>query len=303
MMGMTLVLSIILFPKIGKRVILIGLIAIIIATPQILYMYLQPQGAGGITFRPGYLVENLNLANFISYWFLNLGLTLILAPLGFILAKREQRKIFLPFLALFILGNLFQFSVEIAANHKFFNLTLIGMNMFTAYLIYQVWSRGKLAKAFSVFIIIPLTLSGIIDFFPIVNDYYMSVKDIPENKTVDFIHKNTPKDAVFLNATFLYDPASLAGRKIFLGWPYFAWSAGYKTTQRHEKMRNILASSDKTSACRKLIKENIDYVEIQNPTQLEDVSINYSFFDENFIRIYFDESEAISIYDVNMSCN
>lgn len=302
MMGMTLILSVALFPKIGKKVILIGLIAIIIATPQILYMYLQPQGAGGITYRPGYLIENLNLANFISYWFLNLGLTLILAPLGFILAKREQRKIFLPFLALFILGNLFQFSPEIAANHKFFNLTLIGMNMFTAYLIYQMWNKGKLAKVFSVFIIIPLTLSGIIDLFPIVNDYYMSVKDIPENKTVDFIHKNTPKDAVFLNATYLYDPASLAGRKIFLGWPYFAWSAGYETTQRHEKMRNIMASSDKTSACRKLFKENIDYVEIQNPTQLEDVSINYSFFDENFIRIYFDESKAISIYDVGLSC-
>jgi hypothetical protein len=130
----------------------------------------------------------------------------------------------------------------------------------------------------------------------------MLVKDVPENKTVDFIHKNTPKDAVFLNATFLYDPASLAGRKIFLGWPYFAWSAGYETTQRYEKMRNILASSDKTSVCRKLFKENIDYVEIQNPTQLEDISINYSFFDENFIRIYFDKSKAISIYDVGLSC-
>jgi hypothetical protein len=303
MMGITLILCIVLFPKIGKKIILSGLVAIIIATPQILYMYLQPQEGAGINFRPGYLIENLNFASFTSYWFLNLGLVLILAPLGFLLAKRGQRKIFLPFLLLFIFGNLFQFSVEIAANHKFFNLTLIGMNMFTAYLIYQIWIRNKLAKVLSLFILVPLTLSGVIDIFPIFNDYHMKIPDMPKNKTVNFIHTNTPKDAVFLNATFLYDPASLAGRKIFLGWPYFAWSAGYETSQRHEVIRSIVASSDKTNACLRLFNENIDYVEIQNPTQLEDVSINYSFFDENFIRIYFDEERTISIYDVHLSCN
>jgi hypothetical protein len=303
MMGITLILCVVLFPKIGKKIVLAGLVAIIIATPQILYMYLQPQEGVGITFHPGYLIDNLDIASFTSYWFLNLGLGLILAPLGFILAKRKQRKFFLPFLLLFIFGNLFQFSVEIAANHKFFNLTLIGMNMFTAYLIYQLWIRTKLTKVLTLFILVPLTLSGIIDIFPVFNDYYMKVSDIPENKTVNFINENTPKDAVFFNATYLYDPASLAGRKIFLGWPYFAWSAGYETTQRHEVMKNIMASSDKAYTCTSLFRENIDYIEIQNPTQLEDISINYSFFDETFIKIYSDENRTISIYDVRLSCN
>jgi len=303
MMGLTLVLCVILFPKIAKKIILAGLIAIIIATPQILYMYMQPTSGAGIHFQPGYLIENLTFTGFTSYWFLNLGLSLVLAPLGFILAQRHQRKIFLPFLLLFIIGNLFQFSVEIAANHKFFNLTLIGLDMFTAYLIYQLWVKTKLTKILSILILIPLTLSGVIDIFPIFNDYYMKIPDLPVNKTVNFIHQNTPKDAVFLNATFLYDPASMAGRKIFLGWPYFAWSAGYETSQRHETIRDIMASSDKTFACDKLAGENLDYVEIQNPTHLEDVSINYSFFEQNFIRIYFDEDRSISIYDVRLSCN
>jgi len=302
MMGMTLILSVALFPKIGKKVILIGLIAIIIAAPQILYMYLQPQGTGGITFRPGYLVENLNLVNFISYWFLNLGLTLILAPLGFILAKREQRKIFIPFLILFILGNLFQFSVEIAANHKFFNLSTIGLNMFTAYFIYKIWTINKLGKVSSLLLILPLTLSGLIDLFPIINDTHMTVEDIPNNKTAYFILRNTPKDSAFLNATYLYDPASLAGRNIYLGWPYFAWSAGYNSTTRYNKMKNILSASDKNIACQALLKEGLNYLETQNPTSLEGITVNHSFYDDNFIKIFYDKDKQISIYDIDLSC-
>jgi hypothetical protein len=302
-MGIVLLLSVVLFPKLAKKIILAGVITLIVAAPQILYMYLQPQGGSGIQFRPGYLVENLSVYNFTNYWFMNLGLGLVLAPLGFLLSKKNQRKIFIPFLLLFIIGNLFQFSVEIAANHKFFNLTLIGLNMFTAYFVYTIWSRSKPAKIIAVSILVPLTLSGIIDIFPVFNDYHMEISDAPNNKIVSFIKESTPKDSVFLNASFLYDPASLAGRKIYLGWPYFAWSAGYETSKRHETIRNIMSSSSKSNACNMLESENIDYVEIQNPTHLEDVSINYSFFEENFIRIYFDDSRNISIYDVYLSCN
>ena len=299
-MGLTLLLALFLFPKIWKKIVLIGAIAITIAVPQIIYM-----GAGEVgtnIYNPGYLVERLTILGFTKYWFLNLGLTSILAPLGFLLANKKQRKIFIPFLVLFIIGNLFQFSVEIAANHKFFNLSLIGLNMFTAYFIYKIWILKKLGKITSLLLILPLTLSGIIDLFPIINDRFLTLQDIPNNKAATFIYENTPKDAVFLNAMFLYDPASLAGRRIYLGWPYFAWSAGYQTTQRHEMMKNILASSNKATSCQKLGNENIDYLEIQNPTLLEDVSINYSFFEKNFIRIYFDESVNISIYDVGLSC-
>ena len=300
MMAIALVVLFLIYPKIRWKIFATGAVAVVLALPQVLYM-----GRSSVQtpfFSPGYLTASQTLFSFVKYWFFNLGVTLPLVPIGFILAKREQRKIFIPFLALFIVGSLFRFSPEIAANHKFFNLFAIGANMFVAFFLVSLWQRKLFSKLVVLFLFPFLILSGIIDFFPIVNDSSMKVVDVPANNTAFFIQKNTPKDAVFLNASFLYDPASLAGRKIYLGWPYFAWSAGYDTQTRHKTMQTLFSPTDKRSSCESLKKEKIDFVEIQIPSYLEGVSVDFSFFQNNFVRIYYDRVGNFYIYDVKLSC-
>jgi len=299
-LSIALITFLVIYPPLRKKIIVAGVTAVIIALPQILYM--QGGQLNTQIFNPGYLVQKLTVSNFANYWLLNLGLTGVLAPLGFILSKKNQRKIIFPFLALFIVGNLFQFSVEISANHKFFNLFVIGMNFFTAYLLVYIWNKSLAGKFLVPVFLLFLTLSGVIDLFPIVNDTYIEIKDVKNNEAATFISKNTPRNSVFLNSSFLYDPASLAGRKIFLGWPYFSWSAGYNTDLRYQNLKKYLSPISKGALCSSLFKEGIDYIEIQNPTPLEEVTINYSFFDNNFDRIYYDEDQNISIYQVSSSC-
>jgi len=299
-LNIALITFLFIYQPIRKKIIVAGITVAIIALPQILYM--QSAQLNTQLYNPGYLVQTLTVSNFANYWLLNLGLTLILAPFGFILAKKNQKKIILPFLALFIIGNLFQFSREISANHKFFNLFVIGMNFFTAYLLVSVWNKSLAGKFLVPVFLLFLTLSGVIDLFPIINDTYIEIKDIKNNASAAFISNNTPRDSVFLNSSFLYDPASLAGRKIFLGWPYFSWSAGYNTDLRYQNLKKYLSPLNKGDLCSSLFKEGIDYIEIQNPTPLEEVTINYSFFENNFDRIYYDKDQNISIYQVSSSC-
>jgi len=300
MMGLSLLILFLLFGNIRKKLFLIALVSAIVALPQIIYM-----GNSNLTnfFHPGYLIDSPTALSFIKYWFFNLGLVSVLAPVGFILAKREQRKVFLSFIAFFVIGNLFRFSSEIAANHKFFNLFVIGANMFAAYSIYRLWKYKTLGKVVAMFYVFIMTLSGIIDIFPIKNDVYAEIKDGNNNEVEQFIINNTPKDSVFLNALYIYDPASLAGRKIFLGWPYFPWSAGYDTDERLKLLKNILQSSDLAQICSLLKIGGVDYIEIQNPTSIEGVKINYDFFEKNFKEIYFSKEVNIRIYDTVLSCN
>lgn len=298
-LGIALATFFIIYPKLRRQIIVSGVVALILALPQFIYFQ------GGVStqiFNPGYLIHELTPQNFTVYWFLNLGLTLILAPIGFFLANKSQRKILIPFLSLFIIGNLFQFSVEISANHKFFNLFVIGLNFFTVYLLIYLWGKSLLGKILVPILLFFLLFSGVIDFFPIVNDSYVEILDIENNKTANFILENTPPDSVFLNSSFLYDPASIAGRKIYLGWPYFSWSAGYNTELRFENLKNYLNPVNKGDLCSSLLREGVDYIEIKNPTNLEDVTPNYSFFDDNFDRIYFYPEEGLSIYIVSISC-
>jgi hypothetical protein len=71
-------------------------------------------------------------------------------PLGFIIAAKNEKKILLSFLSLFIIGNLFQFSPEIAANHKFFNFFIIAGGMFSAYFLHFLWKKNNSLKPFVI---------------------------------------------------------------------------------------------------------------------------------------------------------
>lgn len=301
MMGIALIIFFLIYKKIRLKIFIIGIVAATFALPQILYMGI-PQAKIPF-FNPGYLVESLSIKNFLIYWFLNLGLASLLVPLGFLLAKKKQRKVFLPFIVLFIVGNLFQFSPEIAANHKFFNLFIMGGNMFIAFALTFLWKKKYFGKLAAVTLFFFLTLSGIIDFFPLKNDGFIKIEDHPNDPTVTYIIENTPKDSVFLNATFLYNPASLAGRKIYLGWPYFPWSAGHDTNKRLNIVKEIYKSSNINELCKIARRENINYLETHPSPDRPELTINYPFFEKNFFVSYKDEETNFTIYNVDKTCS
>jgi len=292
-----------LVPKLRRPAFLILAISGLLALPQVLYQ----TGGGGppFSFNPGYLVPKpLTAYKFAHYWFLNLGLSTILIPLGLLWTNNRNRKVFLSFFTLFVIGNLFQFSPEIAANHKFFNLFLIIGNMFSAWAIYQLWQKSILTRLLIPFLIVLLTLSGIIDFFPIKNDVYVKIEDAPKNQDVLWIKENTPPDAVFLNSSYLYHPANLAGRKIFFGWPYFSWSAGYDTSERRKERDRVLGAStlNKDFVCKVLVANNIQFVSLEK-NEPENVTIDLSFWEDNFTEVYKNSETGFRVFFVDQNCD
>lgn len=301
MIGVSLLVFFVIDRNLRYKLFVLGVIALTISVPQILSMgHSQIDSLNLLT--PGYLISN-NLDLFFTYWIYNLGLSLPIGILGLSLAERKQRIIFIPFLLFFAIGNLFQLSPEMASNHKFINMFSVGLNLFVAYALYRLWKLHILHRILVVPLIVFLTLTGVIDLFPIINDSRITISDVDNNQTASYIKNNTSPKAVFLNAQFFFDPASLAGRKIYLGWPYFSWSAGYDTTKRFQKMKQILEGNNVYETCKLLTIENIDYIEIQKPTTLEEIEINYLFFNDNFTTIHNDPVNLITIYDVKTSCN
>lgn len=277
------------------------IIAAIFALPQYLFMH-QESFSSGISLYSGYLVTNLTFFNFFNYWFQNLGLHLVLIPLGFLIAPKNTRKIFISFLILFFIGNLIKFSPEIAANHKFFNYFMIVANMFSAFLLYFLWKKKNFLKPLVLIFVFILILSGIIDLFPIYNDNYIPLNDYPKNADANWILKNTSPKSVFLNTQFLYDNASIVGRRIFLGWPYFAWSQGYDTNGRYRTFTQILGAENKQTICPLLIQNNINYIEISG-NNLSDPNLpKVSDIFTNLKPIYKNSKTNYSIYKTSQNC-
>lgn len=290
-----------LFPQQRKPIILIGIIALITSLPRIIFLW-QIESGGIFQLNPGYLIiQDLSLLNWLRYWILNLGIGSLLIPLGFVLANKTAKKIFIAFSSIFIIGNLFQFSPDIATNHKFFNLWLIVANMFIAFVLFLLWQKKLWQKTLVIILIFFLTLSGIIDLFPIKNDQVFRISDYPTNLDVKWIIENTPKEAIFLNSSYLYHPANLAGRKIFLGWPYFSWSLGYNTTKREELLKKLYNPPTLIWECQILKENKIDYISLDKNPDLA-IVVNKMFFVENFEIAYQNNETGFTIFNPLKKC-
>ncbi len=290
-----LIVLLVIFNKKAKNILISLIPTFVISFP--LYLYFQGGGSSSISFSPGYLIRDfLTVKNFIEYWFFNLGLHTFLIPLGFILALKKTRKIFFAFFSLFIIANLFQFSPEIAANHKFFNYFMIIGVMFTSFALVSMWNKAYVLKILVSVLIFFLTFSGVIDLFPIINDTRIGIEDSPRNKAVEWIRNNTDPKSVFLNSEYIYTQSSLAGRRIFLGWPYFAWSQGYDTERRDNIRKKMLNETNIINFCSDALRYNISYVELEEPSEIK---INYKFFDKELDIRYESDNGYYLIYSTD----
>ncbi|MCL4386323.1 MAG: hypothetical protein M1326_08440, partial [Cyanobacteria bacterium] len=298
MFYVTLMSFMILFPRQRKSLIIIFLMGIITSIDRVSSLerttFFSPK------FNPNYLISApFTIFSFLNYWFYNLGLSFFLIPLGLFFSSRFQKKIFIPFLLLFLIGHTIQFSPEIAGNHKFFNAFLIVGNIYVAYSVLRIWKINYFSKVISPLIIFILIFSGFIDFFPVKNDHYIFLPDYPVNSDIRWIIKNTEPNSNFLNSSYLYNPASLAGRKIFLGWPYFAWSIGYDTQERDNIRKNLFSTNNLKYFCNNVQKYKLKYILTEDTTE---IYINRSFLDKNFKKIYRNPSTGLTIYETKPPC-
>lgn len=296
----TLGILFLLLPQQRKLMFIMLLIGIAISLPRILFLKETANFIPTINLR--YLLPNLTPISFLHYWFMNLGLFFLLIPIGVLLSSSLQKKVFLAFFSLFIIGHTIQFSPEVASNHKFFNVFLMVGNMFTAYLLVKLWRSHVIIKAIIPFLVLSLTLSGIIDFFPIKNDRFMVLPDYPINQDIKWIMNNTPKNAVFLNSSYLYNSASLAGRKIFLGWPYFSWSLGYNTLQREVLLKQLFNTNNLGWECSVLKENKISYIAVEEKPDPQ-ILINREFFRENFEIAYKNSVSGLTVFNPAKRCH
>ena len=268
--------------------------------------FVNTAGSALIKFEPGYLIPRpITFFSFIDWWIKNLGLLFLLLIDSFLLLVRKLKLLFICFLSIFLMGYLFRFSPDVATNHKFFNFFVIFVNMFVASFLVHLWKKRIVGKLLAGVLLLFLTLSGVLEFFPVANDNKIEIKDWKTNTLGEWVEKNTPKEAVFLTSYDTYHPVSLAGRKVFMGWPYFAWSAGSDTTTRGKIVQEIYNSENRQNACSLLRGNNISFVVLEDNPDRKLSWRSRTFFDNNFEKVFdnFVGNVHYSVYEVLVSCN
>ncbi len=282
-----------------RKPILISLLGVI---PWIfLYQFMSHAGKD-ISIDPGFLAPRpLTIMGFVRFWILNIGLHSALIPLGVIFSPKIAKLLFVPLLVLFVVSNVFKLSPDMINNHKFLNFFVIVGGTYSAFFVVKMWSKGVVGRLFSIVAFLLLIAGGVVDFFPLKNDYFIRVSDYRSNPDVNFFLRNTPLDSVILNSTWFYHPASIAGRFVYNGYSYFVWSFGYDQKEREDKTVSIYQSNSKSEACSKLIDSSIDFVELGTRPE-SFINPNYEMWYEEFIPVYSNQQSGMKVYSVKDNC-
>lgn len=233
--------------------------------------------------------------------------------------KKNPYRAFLliPFSFPLIFAFYCQVSLEVLANHKFIQLSFILFDILIAGVLANLLAlpicikekvgrnvpKGALVlrkktfipvQIFSavvcLFLLFGLTATGISEWYVYRNinkhDEMRYVELHTDAPIADWVKKNTDEDDVFLTPMWSTNDFFLSGRRVYYGWPYFAWSAGHDTYTRQINYQWLLtgANGNLEEFRRYCAEMNIKYViacnEYYGPEET-DAYYNPEFFAEN----------------------
>jgi hypothetical protein len=141
-----------------------------------------------------------------------------------------------------------QISLEVLANHKFIQVSFILFDILIAGVLANLLALplGNLkrktfipiqiaAAVVCLLLTFGLTATGISEWCIYYNLNTHSggyVELHPDSEIAEWVSKNTDEDDLFLTPMWSVHDFFLSGRRIYYGWPYFAWSAGHDTATR-----------------------------------------------------------------------
>jgi sugar lactone lactonase YvrE len=290
------------------QMLALGIAAGVIALPQILYL---STGAGRVQMPPlfhwGYTIEHPTFWNVASYLAFSFGFKWLLLLLALLFANSLQRRFFLAALSLIGIAFFFQLTIEVLANQKFIHIWAIIANLFVAFGLCRLWRisvegtqvPGKIASVALFLLIIP---GGIIDLFPIHNGYWNALA-FRNDPLINWLREETKPRDIFLTDRFVTHPIFMAGRRVFYGWPYYSWGAGYDATERDRVYRELFENKDPEKVFQLLKDHGIAYAAFDNAVRHGDFikRPNEQIYARFFPKVFEDKENrynALTIYKV-----
>ncbi|HEX7518513.1 MAG TPA: 6-bladed beta-propeller [Chthoniobacterales bacterium] len=272
----------VLFPY-RRYMVGLAVTAAVVALPQVLSLRSGNARAGASLIHWGYTLGSVPMSHILKYLGWTFGLKWVLILVGLLFGSWLHLRLFIALFCLFLLTFCFQFSEEVLANHKFLNIWLVLANLFVAYGLWRLWHlriKGWAipSRLVAVLLASPIVIGGIIDFFPIHNGTFIAT-GYANDRLINWVRTETKPDAVFLTDKFVNHPLLLAGRRIFFGYTYFTWSAGYDLPKREAAYRLMFESKNAHQVFTLLKANGIDYVAF-------DAGIRGAFKNSNEQQVY-----------------
>jgi DNA-binding beta-propeller fold protein YncE len=294
----------------GNRLamIVLAVVSAAVSIPQL--VAIQPGTMAGDQTYPdiywGFIVGDPTLVNVATYLAFLFGLKLVLARIALIGGTWRQWAVFLAFFSLVGVAFLIQLSVEVLANHKFINAWLVVANVYAGYGLLRLWNARSMirvpARLVAAGLACVIVAGGVIDLMPVKNQAVLQV-GLEGDPLFEWVRDQTDKKDVFLTDIYPVHRILLAGRKLYLGWPYYAWSAGYAVGARETEYREMFGTRSARDLLRRLQANKIDYVVFDDGLRGQGFAhrLNQEVFEAHFEAAFVDATNQygdLTIYRV-----
>ena len=189
---------------------------------------------------------------------------------------------------------------DVNVNHKYVMISYAFLCVFWADAVIRLWCLKKriTGKLVAVLLTLTLTITGIYDFVIILrdNDSMHSVSINMESELTSWLEKHMEKDDLILTPEYSMNEVTMSGAMLYLGWPYYAWSAGYDTYYRAEQAKEIYTADNSVKLQELVEKENITYILYEEGMELERVSCREDVIAQTYPLVYHSEDGRIRIY-------
>ena len=258
----------------------------------------------------GFISVDKSLPGILTYALYAFGFAFVLLVVLPLLIPRRQAVLWFAFLTPFLFAFTVSLTPDILVNHKFILLSFALENIFIAGLLLRLASPPPNARRFlkvsslalAGVLTVGLTATGLVGVWTyfVANRFAVGI-DLSSPSTT-WIEKNTSPEDVFLTPPYSYDAFFLSGRKSFMGWPYYAWSAGYDTVGRFEEIKWLYAGAggDPVAFRAFCASHGIRYAIIDDSLRNDSsYVVNEAFFDRNFpLAATFPSSGNLKIYRI-----
>lgn len=231
--------------------------------------------------------------NPVVFYLKNIGLVTPLVLTSLFSIKKNQLKNYLPFLAMFVVTNIYVFQPHDYDNMKIMIYWFVASLALISCLLQKVWSKNVLGKVLVPIFIFFLTISGGLSVF---RESYAIYKmyDGTEIEVSEYLRDITDPKAVFLTSDQHNHPiTSFTGRPIVMGYRGWLWTWGYDYQSRQKDASEMFQGTASTPTLLK--KYGISYVVI-GPSEKSTFNANLDYYEKNFKSIF--KTGNFQIYDV-----
>ena len=278
---------------------------LILAVTSVIFSVLQTKifiwgNAVSPSFYWGFLSENKSITGVLWYLIQMSGVFFVGAVLiAFFLRERRQRAALVSFFFPLIFAFSMSLTPDIAVNHKYIMIAYAFLAIFWSFAVLKLFQRKIGGKIVAVLLAIALSITGIYDFVVILkdNDSGHRVTVNMRSEVTEWLAEHLDHNDLILTPEYSINEVTMSGVMMYMGWPYYAWSAGYDTYDRAAKAKEIYSSTDE-AAIKKLVKqEKITYILYEDGMQYEQEACREDTIASAFTLVYESEDGRIRIYE------